>query len=144
MNLSGESIKEAVEFYKIKQEKLIVIYDDIDVDPGYIKIRKTGGAGTHNGMKSVIQNIDTTDFIRIRVGIGQPKFKSDLINYVLGFIPEEEKEVLDKSTTKAGAIIKHFDIVDFDEIRGIVPDTVDFGNYLDRLRDLTFSPQTMG
>ena len=100
MNLSGESIKEAINFYKIKQENLIIVYDDIDIEPGIIKVRKSGGAGTHNGMKSVIQNVGTKDFTRIRIGIGQPKIKSDLINYVLGFIPEEEKEILDKSTTK--------------------------------------------
>ena len=100
MNLSGESIREALDFYKIEKENLIVIYDDIDIEPGTIKIRKLGGPGTHNGMKSVIQNVGTEDFTRIRIGIGKPTYKSDLINYVLGFIPEEEKEILDKSTTK--------------------------------------------
>ena len=59
MNLSGESIKEAIDFYKIPEENLIIIYDDIDITPGIIKIRKKGGPGTHNGMKSVIQNIQT-------------------------------------------------------------------------------------
>ena len=101
MNLSGESIKEAIDFYKIDNKNLIIIYDDIDIKPGTIKIRKTGGPGTHNGMKSVIQNIQMKEFYRVRVGIGVPEFKNDLINYVIGKIPEEEKEILDKSTTKA-------------------------------------------
>lgn len=100
MNLSGESIKEAIDFYKIEKEELIIVYDDIDIEPGIIKIRKTGGPGTHNGMKSVMQNVTTKDFTRIRIGIGKPQYKSDLINYVLGFIPKEEKEILDKSTAK--------------------------------------------
>lgn len=99
MNLSGESIREAIDFYKIETEKLIVIYDDIDIEPGNIKIRKTGGSGTHNGMKSVLQNIKTKNFIRIRVGIGKPEHKNDLIHYVIGAISESEKNVLDRSTT---------------------------------------------
>lgn len=101
MNLSGESIKEAIDFYKIENNNLIIIYDDIDIKPGIIKLRKTGGPGTHNGMKSVIQNIQITEFPRVRVGIGMPEHKNDLINYVIGKIPEEEKEKLDKSTTTA-------------------------------------------
>lgn len=107
MNSSGESIREAIDFYKIDEGQLIIIYDDIDIEPGIIKIRKTGGPGTHNGMKSVIQNINTKDFTRIRVGIGKPEYKNDLINYVIGNIPEEEKETLDKATTLAkNAIIE--------------------------------------
>lgn len=101
MNLSGESIREAIDFYKIEEEQLIIIYDDIDIEPGIIKIRKTGGPGTHNGMKSVVQHVSRNRFTRIRVGIGKPEHKSDLINYVIGNIPETEKEILDKSTTLA-------------------------------------------
>ena len=99
MNSSGESIKEAIDFYKIEEDKLIIIYDDIDINPGTIKIRKTGGPGTHNGMKSVIQHIGTNKFARIRIGIGMPEHKGDLINYVIGAIPEEEKKILDEATT---------------------------------------------
>ena len=83
MNLSGESIKEVVDFYKLTNEELIVVYDDIDVEKGTIKIRKNGGAGTHNGMKSVVQNLKTEDFARVRVGIGKPEIKEDMINYVI-------------------------------------------------------------
>ena len=101
MNLSGESIKECMNFYKLSEKDLILIYDDIDINPGVIKIRKIGGPGTHNGMKSVIQNINTKNFTRIRVGIGVPENKNDLINYVIGAIPEEEKELLNKATTLA-------------------------------------------
>ena len=107
MNLSGESIIEAINFYKIDLKDMIVIYDDIDVEPGKIKIRKKGGAGSHNGMKSVIENINSEEFIRIRVGIGTPEHKNDMINYVIGKIPtEEEREVLDKGTDKAKEAIK--------------------------------------
>ena len=84
---------------KIEEDKLIIIYDDIDIKPGTIKIRKTGGPGTHNGMKSVIQHIGTNKFARIRIGIGMPEHKGDLINYVIGAIPEEKKKILDEATT---------------------------------------------
>lgn len=102
MNLSGQSIIETMNFYKIDLKDMIVIYDDIDVEPGKIKIRKKGGAGSHNGMKSVIENVNSEEFIRIRVGIGAPEYKKDMINYVIGKIPtEEEREILDKGTDKA-------------------------------------------
>lgn len=101
MNLSGESIIEAINFYKIEEEKLIIIYDDIDTKAGTIKIKKTGGPGTHNGMKSVVEHIKTRNFARVKVGVGMPENKEDLISYVIGAIPEEEREVLDKATTLA-------------------------------------------
>lgn len=99
MNLSGESVKEVVDFYKIENDDIIVIYDDMDVELGTIKIRKKGGPGSHNGMKSVVQYLGT-DFARIRVGIGKPE-DNDFIRYVIGPIPKEEKEIFDKSTTTA-------------------------------------------
>ncbi len=101
MNLSGESIREVMQFYRLHIDQLIVIYDDIDIQPGKIKIRKAGGAGTHNGMKSVLQAVKTENIKRIRVGIGMPKEKVDLVNYVLGSIPEEEKEELEKGINLA-------------------------------------------
>ena len=101
MNLSGESIKEIIAFYKLNTDNLIIIYDDIDIEPGIIKLRKTGGPGTHNGMKSVIKEIGTEKFSRVRVGIGKPEHKGDLINYVIGKIPEEDRVILDKSTDLA-------------------------------------------
>ena len=96
MNLSGKSIKECIDFYKIDLDKLVVIYDDIDIEKGIVKLRKQGGPGTHNGMKSVVDSLGTEKFSRVRVGIGMPEHKGDLINYVLGYIPEEEKELLNK------------------------------------------------
>ena len=94
MNLSGESIKECIDYYKIELENLIVIYDDIDINKGTVKLRKQGGPGTHNGMKSVIQCIGTEKFSRIRIGIGMPENNEDLISYVIGYVPKEEKEIL--------------------------------------------------
>ena len=101
MNLSGKSIIQAINFYKIPMENILVIYDDIDTDIGKIRIRKKGSSGSHNGMKSVVQELQTEDFARIRVGIGKPEFKNDMINYVIGAIPKEEVEILEEGTTKA-------------------------------------------
>ena len=102
MNLSGESVIEAIQFYKLNLEDIIVIYDDMDVEPGKIKIRKKGGPGSHNGMKSVIQNLNSEEFTRIRVGIGTPEDKNDRIQYVIGKISsEEDREKLNEGTDKA-------------------------------------------
>ena len=100
MNLSGEALREAVNFYKIDPEELIVIYDDIDIPTGTFRIRKKGSAGTHNGMRSVVYQLQTDQFPRIRVGIGSEK-KVDLINYVTGGVTKGEKELLEGALVKA-------------------------------------------
>ena len=101
MNLSGNSVVDFVNFYKIPLENVIVIYDDIDTNPGKIRIRKKGGSGTHNGMKSVVHRLNSEEFPRVRVGIGMPEFKNDLINYVIGNITDEEYEELSKGIKEA-------------------------------------------
>lgn len=101
MNLSGECVIEAMNFYKISEDELIIIYDDIDIEPGNIRIRKSGSAGTHNGMKSVIEHIKTEKFCRVRVGIGKPKENIDMISHVIGYVPEEEIRILDNGVELA-------------------------------------------
>ena len=101
MNLSGESIKEIVEYYNIPIENIIVIYDDMDIEKGAIKIRKKGGPGSHNGMKSIVENLGSKDFPRIRIGIGKPDNDFDKINYVIGYVGKEEMEILRKGVKKA-------------------------------------------
>ena len=106
MNLSGEAVRDFKNFYKINSENVIIIYDDLDIEPGIIKIRKKGGPGTHNGMKSVVHEIQTEEFPRIRVGIGNPEYKNDLLNYILTKIPEEDYKVLKTSIENAANAIK--------------------------------------
>lgn len=106
MNLSGQAVREFVNFYKINMEDVIIIYDDMDIEKGIMKIRKKGGPGSHNGMKSVVQELATQEFPRIRVGIGKPEHKNDAINYVLGYIPDDEYEVLQIGVEKASKAIE--------------------------------------
>lgn len=101
MNLSGNCVKEFVDFYKVDSENVLVIYDDMDIEPGTIKIRKKGSAGGHNGMKSIIRMLGTEEFSRIRIGIGRPEHNGDEINYVIGAIPDEEIPKLEEGTENA-------------------------------------------
>lgn len=95
MNNSGEAIRELKNFYKFDIDKLIVIYDDIDIDFGTIRIRKKGSAGSHNGMKSIIYQIQDDQFPRIKVSIGKKPEKWDLANFVLSGFSQEEVGVLE-------------------------------------------------
>lgn len=101
MNNSGEAVIEFVNFYKLSLDKIIVVYDDVDVEPGKIRIRKNGSSGNHNGMKSIIQHLHNQDFPRIRVGIGKPSEYIDMIEHVIGPVSEDEKEILNQGTEKA-------------------------------------------
>ena len=100
MNLSGQSIREVMSFYKEDIENLIVIYDDIDIPTGTIRLRKKGSAGTHNGRRNIVYLLADDGFPRIRVGIGSEK-KVDLINYVTGGVTKGEKELLEGALVKA-------------------------------------------
>ncbi|MGL5151975.1 MAG: aminoacyl-tRNA hydrolase [Clostridium sp.] len=95
MNLSGESIREVVDFYKLTEEEVIVIYDDISLEVGTLRIREKGSAGGHNGIKSTIAHLGTQVFPRIKVGVGQPK--GDLVKHVLGRFSKQENEILEES-----------------------------------------------
>ena len=105
MNLSGESLRELVNYYKIDEEhELLVIYDDISLDVGQLRIRKKGSAGGHNGIKNIIANLGTDVFPRIKIGVGEKPKKYDLADYVLGRFPGEEEPVIREAlekTTKA-------------------------------------------
>lgn len=104
MNLSGESVREAMFFYKLDIEDLIVIYDDIDIPLGHLRIRPKGSAGTHNGMRSIIYQLQDDGFPRVRVGIGGER-KGDLADYVIsGFDKDSAKLMRDAITAAADAV----------------------------------------
>ena len=118
MNLSGESVRELVSFYKIDLSDILVIYDDYELKKGVIRIRKDGSAGTHNGMKNIVKELSSEKFKRVRIGFMQDgEVKIPLINYVLSGIKKEEAELFNKATDVAGEIAKRFAIgEDFEKI----------------------------
>lgn len=103
MNRSGVAARESAMYFDIPSENLIVIYDDVDLPTGSIRIRKSGGAGTHNGMKSVISELGTKEFPRIRIGVGAASSDEDLVDRVIGKVPKEEQAQLDKAAADAAS-----------------------------------------
>ncbi len=102
MNNSGESISEAMHWYKIPENRLIVLYDDCDLALGALRVRPKGSAGTHNGMKSVLQYTKNDEFARIRIGIGAKPEHDDMIKFVLGHFTPEEQTVMAETFQTVG------------------------------------------
>ena len=102
MNASGEAIRDIVAFYKEPLDHLIVIYDDIDLEMGDLRIRANGSAGTHNGMRSIVYQLGRDDFPRVRIGTGGARYEGqDLIGYVMGGFPKEKVEAVEAAIEKA-------------------------------------------
>ena len=107
MNLSGDSVREAISFYKLNPEKqLIVVYDDIYIDTGRLRIREKGSDGGHNGIKSIIYNLGTDVFARVRIGVGKPPKGYSMPDWVLGKIPENEREAFFESLKRASEALE--------------------------------------
>ena len=100
MNNSGEAVREVMDFYKEDNSNLMVIYDDVDIPLGMVRIRSGGSGGTHNGMKSILSHLDGNDFPRIRIGIGG-NIKGDLVDYVIGGFTKAEVAPLEEACLKA-------------------------------------------
>lgn len=100
MNLSGESVREAAAFYKIPPENIIVIYDDVAIEVGRLRIRPSGSDGGQNGMKSIIYQLNSNQFPRIRIGIGKPV--GDMADYVLGRFSPQDRKLVDEVIKAAG------------------------------------------
>lgn len=102
MNLSGGPIREMANYFKIDPEtEMIVIYDDIDLDPGQLRIRKKGSAGGHNGIKHIIQQLGTQNFVRIKVGVGAKPKGWDLADYVLGRFDKDDRALVEEAQERA-------------------------------------------
>lgn len=106
MNNSGEAIREIYKYFDFEHDKLIVIYDDIDIDFGSIRIRKKGSAGTHNGMKSIIYNLEFDDFPRIKVAVGKKPSYMDLANFVLSGFSKDEARIIEEEVMLVGESIE--------------------------------------
>lgn len=112
MNLSGEAVREAVQFYKIPADHVLVIYDDVSLPVGKLRVRPTGSAGGHNGIKNIIVHLGTQDFPRVKIGTGAPAGGgADMIDWVIGEPSKAEKQVLlesfEKAIDAAACIIAH-------------------------------------
>lgn len=106
MNLSGESVRELVNFYKADESsELIVISDDISLDVGQLRIRKKGSAGGHNGLKNIIANLGHDTFIRVKMGVGEKPSGWDLVDYVLGRFSSKDRETMEEAAEKAADAI---------------------------------------
>lgn len=101
MNLSGEAVRPLVDYYNIDLEDILVIYDDLDLGPGKIRLRTKGGHGGHNGMRSLIDHLGTKEFNRIRFGVGRPTTAMAVVDYVLGKFDKTEKEIITESIEKS-------------------------------------------
>ena len=113
MNLSGEAVRLVVDYYKIDINDILIIHDDLDLPTGKIRLRQTGSSGGHNGIKSIIANLKTQDFKRVKIGID----KSDnVIDYVLGDFSKREKDILLESLNKANDIVNDFTILSFNDL----------------------------
>ena len=101
MNASGRAVKQLLSKYKATADDLVIIYDDYDIPKGHVRIRPSGSAGTHNGMRSVIAEIGTQNFARIRIGIRDPEVNIPIINYVLSEVRKEDYELFISACTRA-------------------------------------------
>ena len=106
MNLSGESVRELMDYYKCDLSDLIVIYDDISLDVGKLRIRAKGSAGGHNGIKNIIAQLGTQEFTRIRIGVGEKPAKMDLADYVLGHFSAEDQTVMNEAFKEASDAVE--------------------------------------
>lgn len=116
MNNSGQAVREVLDFYKLDNQNLIVIQDDIDISLGTIRIKRSGSAGSHNGLKSIISYMAGEDFPRVKISIGRRPAKMDLANFVLSKFKTEEKDVLDDEIEAA-----------CDAVTAIIEKGIDYG-----------------
>ena len=109
MNLSGEAVGEAARFFKIPPERFIVLSDDTSLPVGKLRIRKSGSAGGHNGLKSIIQHLGTDAFPRVKIGVGEkPHPDYDMADWVLGKFPPADKKVIDEMVQKAAKAVEYY------------------------------------
>ena len=101
MNLSGEAVREAAQFYKIPAERVLVIYDDVSLPVGKLRVRPSGSAGGHNGIKNIIAHLGTQDFPRVKIGVAAPGEEGDMVDWVIGVPSQAERKILAESFEKA-------------------------------------------
>lgn len=105
MNKSGQSVAALARYYKIEADQILVAHDELDLEPGIIKLKKTGGHGGHNGLRDIISHLGTKDFNRLRIGIGHPGHRSKVVNYVLHAVGKEQQLLIAQALSDASAIL---------------------------------------
>jgi peptidyl-tRNA hydrolase, PTH1 family len=108
MNLSGTSVAYLAKSYKIDTKNILIIYDDVDLELGAVRFRASGSAGTHNGMKDIVNSLSTNDIPRIRIGVGKPNNNMELADYVLSHISKTNLQVLEGAFEKTCELIDEF------------------------------------
>ena len=97
MNLSGDAVQPLMAWYRLSPEQLLVVHDELDLEPGRLKLKKGGSAAGHNGIKSIQQRLGTPDFYRLRVGVGKPENRDQVISWVLGHFFDQERDIMEKT-----------------------------------------------
>jgi PTH1 family peptidyl-tRNA hydrolase len=105
MNHSGQAVRALVDYYRVPVENLLIAYDDLDLPPGTIRLKKGGGHGGHNGMRDIFRHLDNTDFMRLRIGIGHPGFKDAVTGYVLSRATADQEKLMMHSIGDAVAVM---------------------------------------
>ena len=105
MNRSGLAVKSLMSFYRVKPENLLVVHDEIDLPPGTVKLKTGGGHGGHNGLRDIISHLGTRDFHRLRIGVGHPGNKDDVVDYVLRRPSQDDRTMIDQSVRNAQDIV---------------------------------------
>lgn len=108
VNNTGVVVKEIIDEFELNFDDILIVFDDSNLETGLIRIRKSGGDGGHNGIKSIIYQLENDEFTRLRVGIGQPKSQTDLANYVLSEFSESELEIIEKSIPFTLELLENF------------------------------------
>ncbi len=105
MNNSGQAVRALANFFKISPEHILIAHDDLDLNPGTVRMRQSGGHGGHNGLRDIISHLGTKDFCRLRIGIGHPGNKADVTNFVLKKAPNKEQNLIQEAIDDAMRIV---------------------------------------
>lgn len=106
MNLSGEAVLPLMSYYNISPDELVVVYDDLDLDPGKLRLRQSGSAGGHNGVKSIIEMLGTQDFKRVKIGIGRPQYGRKVVDHVLQRFDTDDRALIEQKIDQTTDLLR--------------------------------------
>ena len=120
MNRSGQAVAALANFYKIAPDEILVVHDDLDLEPGILRVKRGGGTGGHNGLKDIQARLSTPDFWRLRVGIGHPGERNEVVNYVLKAPRKEEQDAIDRALDRSLAAWPRFAAGEYDAVQRLL------------------------